>query len=249
MRYLVLTDIHANLEALEACLADAKGQGYDRVVVLGDLIGYCADPNAVVERIRALDPVAIVRGNHDKVATGLESADSFNSVARAAANWTAAVLTDENRRWVAALPSGPRPLDDTTLICHGSPLDEDEYIFGRVEASRALEAITHPVCLYGHTHYQAAYQLDLATGTVSELRVAPLATLTLKLQPAIRYLINPGAVGQPRDADPRAAYALIDTAARQIDLVRAIYPLDVTQEKIRRAGLPPSLADRLAVGR
>src|SRR5258707_14278444 len=107
MRYLVLTDIHANLEAMEACVADATLRGYDRTLVLGDLVGYCADPNAVVERVRALQPTAMVRGNHDKVACGLEQADGFNAVARKAAHWTHDMLTPANRQWLAALPRGP----------------------------------------------------------------------------------------------------------------------------------------------
>jgi predicted phosphodiesterase len=247
MRYLILTDIHANLEALEACLADAATQGFDQLIVLGDLVGYCADPNAVVERIRGLEPVAIVRGNHDKVSSGLESAQGFNSVARLAASWTSTALTDSNRRWVSDLPRGPRTVDDDIIICHGSPVDEDEYIFGTNEARTALDAYSHLVCLFGHTHCQAVYQLE--GGIVTDRRVVPSATFTLQLQPAVKYLVNPGAVGQPRDTDPRAGYAIVDTLSARIDLVRVTYPLHVTQDKIRKAGLPPSLADRLAIGR
>jgi hypothetical protein len=125
MRYLVLSDIHANLEALEACLADAAGYGYDLVLVLGDVVGYGPDPNDVVTRIRDLDPFAVVRGNHDKVASGLESADGFNVIARAAARWTFEALTAENRAWVAALPAGPVEVDGLIEICHGSPFDEE----------------------------------------------------------------------------------------------------------------------------
>src|SRR5262249_36439302 len=118
MRYLVLTDIHANLEALDACLDHARRHGYDRALVLGDLVGYGADPNAVVERIQALDPLAMVRGNHDKVACGLEQADGFNRIARNAAIWTFDALTPEHRNWLAALPAGPRIVDDLVEICH-----------------------------------------------------------------------------------------------------------------------------------
>ncbi len=121
MRYLVLTDIHANLEALDTALADAHARGYDRTLVLGDLVGYGADPNAVIERVRSLNPAAIVRGNHDKVACGLEQAEGFNAVARSAARWTLDVLIPEYRQWLAALPEGPIEVDDTVEICHGSP--------------------------------------------------------------------------------------------------------------------------------
>ena len=140
MRYLVLTDIHANLEALDAVLADARVRGYAKTLVLGDLVGYGADPNAVVERVRALAPAAIVRGNHDKVACGLEQADGFNTVAKSAARWTLDVLTPEYRQWLAALPEGPIDVDDTVQICHGSPFDEDAYIFDELDAVHALKA-------------------------------------------------------------------------------------------------------------
>src|SRR4051794_28177528 len=125
MRYLVLTDIHANLEALDICLADATSRGYDQTLVLGDLVGYGADPNAVVTRVQALAPLAIVRGNHDKVASGLETADGFNAAARSAAAWTQHELTTEHRSWLASLPVGPHAVDALLEICHGSPLDED----------------------------------------------------------------------------------------------------------------------------
>ena len=137
MRYLVLTDIHANLEALDACLAEASERGYDRALILGDLVGYGADPNAVIERIRELKPAAIVRGNHDKVACGLEQAEGFNAVAKAAVQWTLEVLTPANRQWLASLPQGPTMVDDRIEICHGSPFDEDTYIFDELDAGRA----------------------------------------------------------------------------------------------------------------
>src|SRR5438093_8058005 len=118
MRYLVLTDIHANLEALDTCLADAHDRRYDETLVLGDIVGYGADPNEVIDRIQALNPVAIIRGNHDKVACGLEQADGFNTVARSAAVWTLDVLSAENREWLARLPEGPYKVDDLVEVCH-----------------------------------------------------------------------------------------------------------------------------------
>src|SRR3954464_7061516 len=148
MRYLVLTDLHSNLEALEACLADAAGRRYDRALVLGDLVGYCADPNLVVERVQALTPAAIVRGNHDKVACGLELAEGFNAVAKRAAHWTHDTLTPENRGWLAALPRGPVLVDELVEICHGSPFDEDAYIFDELDAVRALKTSERPICLF-----------------------------------------------------------------------------------------------------
>jgi diadenosine tetraphosphatase ApaH/serine/threonine PP2A family protein phosphatase len=247
MRHLVLTDIHANLEALESCLADAAGRRYDDVLVLGDVVGYGADPNAVVERVRGLNAKALVRGNHDKVSCGLELADGFNAVARAAAYWTTEALSAENRQWVMALPRGPLAIDGEVEICHGSPIDEDEYIFGPAEARMALMASIRPLCLFGHTHYPAIFHGT--NGVIEAARVVSGVEPAMVLVPGTKYLINPGAVGQPRDGDPRAAYAIVDTGAATVEMIRVSYPIAAAQEKIRRAGLPEPLADRLAIGR
>src|SRR5215203_6878393 len=135
MRYLILSDIHANLGALEAVLA--MGVVADATLVLGDVVGYGADPNAVIERVRDLPAATFIRGNHDKVGAGIESVRSFNHLARQAIEWTSAVLTPEHRQWLADLPQGPFVVDDTTEICHGSPFDEDVYIFDDLDAMRA----------------------------------------------------------------------------------------------------------------
>ena len=148
MRYLVISDIHANLEAYETVMTASRDIGWDRAVVLGDLVGYGGDPNAVVDRVRELGPHALIRGNHDKVSCGLEAADGFNTVARMAAYWTVTALTDDNREWVAALPRGPVLVDADVQICHGSPRDEDEYIFGPADARGAFSAIERAVCLW-----------------------------------------------------------------------------------------------------
>ena len=150
MRYLILSDVHANLEALEAVLA--ADRSWTQVLVLGDLVGYGADPNAVVEQVRALPVAAMVRGNHDKVATGLAPVDSFNPVARHAIGWTTRVLTAENQGWLAALPEGPTAVNEHVEICHGAPHDEDFYVFDEMDAQRASAGMSRPVCLFGHTH-------------------------------------------------------------------------------------------------
>ncbi len=245
MRYLVLTDIHANLEALEACLADAAPRAYDRALVLGDLVGYGADPNAVIERLRDLDPFALVRGNHDKVASGLEPADGFNSVARSAVQWTFDELTAEHRTWLAQLPQGPYLVSDMLEICHGSPFDEDAYIFDELDVTRALKVSQRPLCMFGHTHCPAAFELssDGLDGA------GPTADSRVQLVDGSKYLFNPGAVGQPRDGDPRAAYAIVDDSARRVDFFRVRYAVAAAQAKIVKAGLPEVLAHRLAVGR
>ncbi len=247
MRYLVLTDIHANLEALEACLADARDRHCDQTLVLGDLVGYGPDPNTVVERVQALNPVAIVRGNHDKVACGLEQAEGFNSVAKSAAKWTLDVLTPEHREWLAALPEGPIDVDDTVQICHGSPFDEDAYIFDELDAVRALKVATRPLCLFGHTHYPVTF--ELSDESFQSVGSAASPQMVVEMRRDCKYLVNPGSVGQPRDGDPRAAYAIVDTTRQCVELYRIPYAVEDAQTKVTRAGLPDVLAQRLAVGR
>jgi diadenosine tetraphosphatase ApaH/serine/threonine PP2A family protein phosphatase len=245
MRYLVLSDIHANLEALQAVLADATP--VDRTLVLGDVIGYGADPNAVVELLRALSDVTFIRGNHDKVGTGLESASGFNHLARQAIQWTAATLTDDNRAWVTALERGPIEIDALVEICHGSPFDEDVYVFDDLDVRHAFTAMTRRVCLFGHTHVPAAFTM---TGKAVDAVGPPRgARYELDLLPETRYLVNCGSVGQPRDADPRAAYGVVDTDTPSVAVVRVEYDVAVAQAKILAAGLPDVLAHRLAIGR
>src|SRR5216684_762267 len=247
MRYLVLTDIHANLEALDACLADATARGYDRVLVLGDLIGYGADPNAVVARVQALEPAAIVRGNHDKIARGIEEAEGFNDVAKSAAQWTLDALTPAYRDWLVQLPQGPTAVDDLVEICHGSPFDEDAYIFDELDALRGLKTATRPLCLFGHTHYPITF--ELSGEAFKSTGPSATADAQLQLEDGVRYLLNPGSVGQPRDGDPRAAYAIVDASAKRVHLMRLKYPVDVAQDKVMKAGLPEVLARRLGLGR
>lgn len=257
MRYLIISDIHANLEALEATLAAAGT--YDRVLVLGDLVGYGADPNAVIDRVRALPNSTMIRGNHDKVGAGLEDVDGFNHLARHAIAWTAATLTFDNRSWLAALPQGPVIVDEGVEICHGTPFDEDVYVFDDLDALRALRAARRPLCLFGHTHVPAVFQLGDPTPDANgrfrsegELDVVgpPRGTdFRLALTDRARYLVNVGAVGQPRDGDARAAYGFFDTATRSVTMLRAAYDVGTAQGKIIAAGLPEVLAQRLAVGR
>jgi predicted phosphodiesterase len=249
MRYLVLTDNHANLEAHEACLADATPRGFDRTLVLGDLVGYGGDPNAVVERIQRLEPAAIVRGNHDKVACGIEQAEGFNAVAKSAAKWTLDVLTPAHREWLASLPEGPIDVDEVVEICHGSPFDEDAYIFDELDAVRALKVSNRPLCLFGHTHYPVTFELSADSFDNVGSASGPQAQVQVPMKPGCKYLINPGSVGQPRDGDPRAAYAIVDTKLRRVELYRIRYAVEDAQTKVMKAGLPDVLAQRLAVGR
>ncbi len=247
MRYLVLSDIHGNLDALEAVLQQADRAGYDRVLVLGDLVGYGARPNEVIDRVRALDPAAIIRGNHDKVASGLEPAEGFNPIAEQAAQWTHDALTSENRTYLATRDRGPIMVDAETEICHGSPDDEDAYITSEVAALRALKQAERPVCFYGHTHVPVAFCLS-ETGFDLVMQ-AEEDQQSATLQRGLQYLINPGSVGQPRDGDPRAAFATFDREPRLLTLYRVAYPVERAQQKIVEAGLPRMLATRLGVGR
>ncbi len=248
MRYLVLSDIHSNLEALEAVLRAAEAQKYDAVLVLGDLVGYGADPNAVVERIRGLNPAAIVRGNHDKVAAGLDDAEDFNPMARAAAQWTRAALMPPAVAYLRELPAGPYAVNDRIEICHGSPLDEDLYVVADVDAARSIAAARAPLCLFGHTHVALVAQLDGHRRLEIE---APQGhpEFETHIDRDAKYLINPGSVGQPRDGDARAAYAIADTDRHLVTLYRITYPIEAAQKKILAAGLPPMLAHRLGMGR
>ena len=256
MRYLVLSDIHANLEALDATLDAAPG--YDSVLVLGDLVGYGADPNAVIDRIRGLRVAGMIRGNHDKVAAGLESVEGFNQVAREAVEWTASVLTPDSHAWLTALPKGPIAIDEMVEICHGSPLDEDTYVFDDLDALRGIRSASRPLCLFGHTHVPSIFRLkdDPAPAGVSQPgavleSVGPPkgARFSLDLEQNARYLINCGAVGQPRDGDPRAAFGIVDTEARTVVTYRTGYDITAAQMKSVNSGLPDILARRLLVGR
>jgi diadenosine tetraphosphatase ApaH/serine/threonine PP2A family protein phosphatase len=244
MRYLIVSDIHANLEALEATLSAAGD--VDRVLVLGDLVGYGADPNAVIDRVRSIENAVIIRGNHDKVGAGIDTVESFNHLARHAIGWTAAALTPDNRAWLAAVQAGPVEIDDFVEICHGSPFDEDVYIFDDLDARRALSVTTRSLCLFGHTHVPAAFSYE---GDLKAIGPPRGARFRLSLEEGPKYLVNCGAVGQPRDGDPRAAFGLLDTDAAALTVLRITYDVATAQQKIIDAGLPEVLAQRLAIGR
>jgi len=247
LRYLILSDIHANMEALEAVLASLAQGSWDRLVVLGDLVGYGAAPNAVIDRIRDLKPVAIIRGNHDKASCGIEDGSNFNHVARIAALWTGETLTPENRDYLRDLPAGPMTIDDRVEICHGSPYDEDHYIFDADDAQRALDAGDRQLCLFGHTHLPVVFRKSASNydGYIPEGD----DDMVVRLEEGVRYVINPGSVGQPRDGDPRAAFAIYEPEGPSLVLRRIPYAVDAAQRRILGAGLPASLANRLAVGR
>lgn len=250
MRVLLLSDIHANLEALEACVAEAPE--YDLCVNLGDMVGYGASPNEVIERSRGLGQW-FVRGNHDRAVSGLMDTKDFNPIAAAAAHWTSEQLTPENLQWLRGLPQGPVTIDglpDVQFV-HGSPLDEDEYVVTPHDAATPLRAASAWLTCMGHTHLQGVFCYEDGTSfehphykTVGQSEQAEFS-----LQEGSRYMVNPGSVGQPRDGDWRAAYALYDSEKRAVTFYRRPYDLKTAQEKILAAKLPQRLATRLAEGR
>jgi predicted phosphodiesterase len=236
--HLILSDIHGNLEALQAVLDATRGQ-YDSILCLGDLVGYGADPNAIVEWARA-NATSIVRGNHDKACCGADSIENYNPSAQVSAVWTHSVLTKENMEYLRKLPHGPLRYEDFDLV-HGSPADEDEYIIDIDDAAVAGAYLDAQSTLFGHTHVQGGFVLTHRA--VGRLRGEGM----LELEPDHFYLLNPGAVGQPRDGDPRAAFALY-YPKQGIEYRRVEYDIPTAAGKIRDAGLPDGLAARLFQG-
>jgi diadenosine tetraphosphatase ApaH/serine/threonine PP2A family protein phosphatase len=250
LRVLILSDIHANLEALEACL-DAAPE-HDQVYNLGDIVGYGANPNEVTARSRELGSI-FVRGNHDKACSGLTDLSDFNPIAGMAALWTREKLTDEHLEFLRELPQGPlAPMENVQLV-HGSPRDEDEYILMASDAYEILKDVAVPLTFFGHTHVQRYFLMEKdgqGKSSVPNYKSAKgKQTARLELKPNTTYMVNPGSIGQPRDNDPRAAFLLYDTDANVITFYRVPYNIERAQEKIFAAGLPERLAIRLEEGR
>jgi len=247
MRFLVLSDIHANLTALDAALAAAEGR-WERILCLGDIVDYGPDPNEVTERVKALAPF-IIRGNHDKVVAGLADLDDFNPVAQTAARWTRDALKPENSDYVSKLPAGPAHTDGLTMV-HGAYHDEDEYVFAPLQAMSGLLESPSAVTFFGHTHYQGGFSYRAGQIGVIHLTPEPGPNFAaLRLEQGTRYLINPGSIGQPRDGDPRCAFAIADLDHQVIEFWRAPYEIAAVQKRMQSAGLPASLIERLAAGR
>jgi predicted phosphodiesterase len=246
MKYLILSDIHSNQEAFSAILTFVKRKPWDKAVFLGDLVGYGANPNQAIDMLRKLRPLAAIRGNHDKVCSGLEEGELFNRIALEAALWTRKKLTPANLKWLKALPQGPQVVDGAFAIAHGTPIDEDAYVFGEIEALNVFRHTDYPLCFFGHSHFPVVFALSTEAIT-TVLTVAP--SFRFKLKPGVRYLINPGSVGQPRDGNPLTSFAIYDGESKVVTIHRIPYRLRSAQEKILKAGLPRPLADRLAIGR
>jgi predicted phosphodiesterase len=246
MRIAVLSDAHANREALVAVQRSLRELEVDTVLCLGDMVGYNADPDFCVGRILDMASV-VVRGNHDKTVASPDNLEWFNEVAREAILWTRGALSPANLQRLQEVPAGPVVALDRFLLCHGSPMDEDLYITRQrdVDQSFAFMQRYYPdlrVCFFGHTHVPLV---------VHEQGGAQEPPEELPLEPRGRYLINPGSVGQPRDRDPRASFGVMELHeddAMVYRQYRVPYPVEATQAKIRAAGLPSILAERLTRG-
>jgi predicted phosphodiesterase len=245
MRYLVFTDIHGNLEALLAVLKFVVKKRIDHYLFLGDLVGYGASPNEVVQKLAALKPMSLVRGNHDKAVCGLDSVQTFNPIAASAIYWTKSRITKKNFDYLYKIKKSPEIVHETITICHGAPFDEDYYIFGEFDAAEAFNYFQTPVCFFGHTHFPFVYteKDQLVEGTFLVGRANEV-----KLEKGVRYLINPGSVGQPRDRNPLAAFAIYDSDARSVKFYRVEYEIAEAQRKILDENLPSALAERLTLG-
>jgi diadenosine tetraphosphatase ApaH/serine/threonine PP2A family protein phosphatase len=250
MRALIISDIHSNLEALNAVLATAPD--HNVVWNLGDTVGYAANPNEVIYKLRQVKGISI-RGNHDRACAGLGDNDDFSPIADCAVQWTRGVVTREHVRWLECLPEGPVSPGAADVSCvHGSPAGEDEYLFSADDALLAFQAGGARITFFGHTHQQVGF----ATDGEDLFRLEPLYSTDdaadeyeLPLRRGFRYLLNPGSAGQPRDGDWRAAFAVYDEDRALFTWHRAPYDVSKTQDRIRRAGLPNFLADRLRAGR
>ena len=245
MRYLVLSDLHANWYALEAVLGAAQGR-YEQVVCCGDLVGYNPHPAQIIDWVRA-NCATTVRGNHDKVVAGIDDLEWFNDVAQAAARWTMRQLEESDLAYLRNLPEGPAKLDHFH-IWHGSPADEDEYVTAPREAAPSFAHFDLPLAFFGHTHVQGGFfSKHGRVGSLSRVRPSDHEHV-IELEPDTLYLVNSGSVGQPRDGDPRAAYAFFDSEQNLVTLCRAEYPVEKTAAEIDSAGLPGVLGLRLFHG-
>ena len=246
MRYLIISDIHSNIEALDAVLDEVKDERIDKYLFLGDAVGYAANPNKVIGRLKSLTPLVAIRGNHDKVVAGIESGFDFRETALRSAIWTRKNTSEKNLDYLQQLAKGPVIVDGLLCISHGSPADEDYYIFGIHYARRVLYKSEHWIIFHGHTHHPIVFYQK-----VDDIRLDRIGITGSRfhLDRDIKYLINPGSVGQPRDNNPRSSYAVLDTDENILEIRRIEYDVESAQKAIRAADLPRSNAVRLEIGR
>lgn len=241
MRYALISDIHSNLEALSAVLDALKKDRIDKYICLGDIVGYAADPNKCTEIIRKVADAAVI-GNHDSAAVGMASMEGFNPLARAAISWTKNTLSSKNKKYLKSLKTNV--LLEGGLVVHSSPSDPKlwRYIFSADDARMEFQHFTERTCFVGHSHQPVAF-------VKSKNRVIVDTRPSLEIEQENRYIMNVGSVGQPRDFDPRASYAIYDTEQLTVRVKRTEYDIETARRKIIDAGLPRFLGDRLLVGR
>lgn len=245
--YCVFADVHSNLEALEAVLEAARKQGAERFLFLGDMVGYGPDPNACTRLVRDISDAAVC-GNHDLAAVGRQDISWFNSIAQKAIRWTTSQLDPDAREYIESLPS--ELLIDSLLLAHGSPLDPiREYLLDPWAAAASFHDRTFEICLVGHSHSPLIFELESREEGPGEVALSePAPGDILEMKPGNRYIINPGGVGQPRDGNPQAAFGMYDPDDHSFRFGRVAYPLEVTQAKMKQAGLPAQLIERLSRG-
>ncbi|MEA3402864.1 MAG: metallophosphoesterase family protein [Armatimonadota bacterium] len=244
MRYAVLSDIHSNLVALEAVLADLAEEAIDRYLCLGDIVGYGARPNQCCDLIRELDAVSI-RGNHDEAAVDPAKAEWFTAPARACILWTTEQLREDNMEFLRALPT-LRVVDDDITICHGSVPDPDHYTVTPLDALMSLRAMETPIAFFGHTHYSEWFVWGQGNELPEEFPIPSGGSLHIRNDHV--YLINPGAVGQPRDGNEMASYAIFDDETGDVVIKRVAYDIATAAQQMREAGLPEAMYARLWLG-
>ena len=240
-RYAIFSDVHSNIEALDAALALTRDD--DKLLCLGDIVGYGPNPNECVEKIR-MRATATVLGNHDVAAIDNFGLAYFNPAAREAMRWTQRVINAANKEWLNSLGYEFRMPD--FLLVHGAPKNYFEYILDKAGAGRAFAATDAPLIFIGHTHIAEYYALE-PDGSIAHKHLQQGGQVVL--EPDRRYIVNVGSIGQPRDLNPRASFGLFDSDARTVDIVRFDYAIASVQEKIGAAHLPEALARRLLVGR
>jgi predicted phosphodiesterase len=237
MRLCILADIHANLAALEAVLADARKRRPDRYICLGDVVGYGPNPAECLQALRDLD-AEVVQGNHEAGLLGELSTERFNAFALLALQHNRAILSPADLDYIAGFRTRVE-VEGKALFIHGSPDDRDEYVFSEERMQEVVAAQPMWISACGHTHFQYVFDGEI-------VEPGPLAAYALRQE--CRYLFNPGSVGQPRDRDPRAAYAILDLQQNELALVRVEYDIWLTHERMKAAGLPAYLGDRLLRG-
>ena len=241
MRFAILSDIHANLEALEAVMADARERRCTHFVCLGDVVGYNANPRECIERVRELD-CPVVKGNHDEEATLSASSERFNELAERAIQWTRDNLTDQDKEWLRILALQKQVHGFTIVHATLDTPGQWSYVFNTLDAAASFTYQRTAVCFFGHTHVPIVF-IRGQSGVRQERKEH------IRIEAGRKYFINVGSVGQPRDGNWRAAYCIYDIQSNLVELLRVKYDLATAQKKIAKAGLPQPLAERLAIGR